>query len=214
MPNGTWFNTKTRTYADLNAEELSLTVAVNTAEGTNTVNYNSKTDIQVLNQDINFIHNEWSGPCLPRNRWDNRGQLAGGLLAVGPVMFGVSFMLRRRREEDERNPKSVKSEGQVRPFARNCAKQIRINDSEFYPALGRGLEAYLLAKLEWNASQMQRSALLSELDTRVPTQAAQWKTMLDTLDMARYAPGQVPAPAELLSTAERLVDATEKDWNA
>lgn len=215
VPNGTWFNTKTRTYADLNAEELSLTVAVNTAEGTNTVNYNSKTDIQVLNQDINFIHNEWSGPCLPRNRWDNRGQLAGGLLAVGPLMLGVSFMLRRRREEDERNPKSAKKRraGQaVRKELREA--KSRINDSEFYPALGRGLEAYLLAKLEWNASQMQRSSLLSELAIRVPTQAAQWKTMLDTLDMARYAPGQVPAPAELLSTAERLVDATEKDWNA
>lgn len=215
MPKGSWFNTKTRSYVDLESKELKLTVAVNTAEGANTVNYNSKTDIQVLNQDINFIHSDWKGPCLPRQRWDNRGQWASGMLAVGPLVLGVSFLLRRRRDEEERNPKGAKK----RRAGNAVRKELReakslINVSEFYPALGRGLEAYLLSKLEWNASQMQRSNLLNELAMRVPSQTEDWKAMLDTLDMARYAPGQVPAPAELLSTAERLVDATEKEWNA
>jgi hypothetical protein len=215
MPKGSWFSTKTRSYVDLESKELKLTVSVNTAEGANTVNYNSKTDIQVLNQDINFIHSDWKGPCLPRQRWDNRGQWASVMLAVGPLVLGVSFLLRRRRDEEERNPKGAKK----RRAGNAVRKELReakslINDSEFYPALGRGLEAYLLSKLEWNASQMKRSNLLNELAMRVPSQTEDWKAMLDTLDMARYAPGQVPAPAELLSTAERLVDATEKEWNA
>ena len=215
MPKGSWFNTKTRSYVDLESKELKLTVAVNTAEGANTVNYNSKTDIQVLNQDINFIHSDWKGPCLPRQRWDNRGQWASGMLAVGPLVLGVSFLLRRRRDEEERNPKGARKRRAGNAVRRELreAKSL-INDSEFYPALGRGLEAYLLSKLEWNASQMQRTNLLNELAMRVPSQTEDWKAMLDTLDMARYAPGQVPAPAELLSTAERLVDATEKEWNA
>jgi hypothetical protein len=52
------------------------------------------------------------------------------------------------------------------------------------------------------------------LEQRVPALQDRWKSLLDTLDMARYAPGQVPAPAALLSEAEALVDATEKAWNA
>lgn len=215
VPGGSWFNTKTRSYVEAESTQLTLSVAVNTADGSNTVNYNSKTDIQVLNQDINFIHSEWTGPCLPRNRWNHRGQLAGGLLAIGPVLFGASFLLRRRREEDERNPKSArkrKAGSAVRKELREAKSRLR--ETDFYPALGSGLEAYLMAKLEWNASQMQRSALLSALETRVPSQVEHWKSMLDTLDMARYAPGQVPAPETLLDTAERLVDATEKEWNA
>jgi hypothetical protein len=216
VPEGRWFNTKTRSYADLSGESLTLSVAVNTAEGGGTVNYNSKTDVQVLNQDINFIHNEWNGPCLPRNRWNNRGPLAGGLLAIGPLLLGVSFAARRRRDRDELNPKGARkrrAKSTVRQELREAKKHIAQADT-FYPALGAGLESYLMAKLEWNASQMQRSALQAALEQRVPALQDRWKSLLDTLDMARYAPGQVPAPAALLSEAEALVDATEKAWNA
>lgn len=216
VPEGRWFNTKTRSYTDLTGESLTLSVAVNTAEGGGTVNYNSKTDVQVLNQDINFIHNEWNGPCLPRNRWNNRGQMAGGLLAIGPLLLGVSFAARRRRDRDALNPKGARkrrAKSTVRQELREAKKHIGHADT-FYPALGAGLESYLMAKLEWNASQMQRAALQSALEQRVPALQDRWKSLLDTLDMARYAPGQVPAPAELLSEAEALVDATEKAWNA
>lgn len=216
VPEGRWFNTKTRTYAELSGESLTLSVAINTAEGGGTVNYNAKTDVQVLNQDINFIHNEWNGPCLPRNRWNNRGQLAGGLLAIGPLLLGMSFAARRRRDRDVLNPKGARkrrAKSAVRQELREAKKHIDQAD-KFYPALGAGLESYLLAKLEWNASQMQRAALQTALVQRIPTLHDRWKSLLDTLDMARYAPGQVPAPSALLSEAEALVEATEKAWNA
>jgi hypothetical protein len=35
---------------------------------------------------------------------------------------------------------------------------------------------------------------------------------LDQLDMARYAPGTIPAPDEMLATSESLVEQTEKSW--
>ena len=41
-----------------------------------------------------------------------------------------------------------------------------------------------------------------------------WNALLDDLDMARYAPGQVPPPEALLAEAEALVESTEKNWIA
>jgi hypothetical protein len=216
VPSGAWFNTKTRNYATLNPEPLTLTVATNTTEAGGQVNYNSKTDVQVLNQDINYIHSEWNGPCLPRNRWDNRGQLTGGLLAIGPLLLGLSFAVRRRRDEDEKNPLTARkrrAKSTVRQELREAKKHIG-QAASFYPALGSGLESYLMAKLQWNASQLTRSALNEALEVHVPDLKGQWNALLDDLDMARYAPGQVPAPDAMIAKAEALVDATEKNWIA
>ncbi len=71
-----------------------------------------------------------------------------------------------------------------------------------------------MAKLQWNASQLTRSALSEALETHVPELKGKWNALLDDLDMARYAPGRVPAPDAMITEAERLVDATEKTWNA
>ena len=67
LPSGQWFNWRTNAYSTLNANPLKLSVNRNDAAAAGPVNYNAKTDVQVLNQDINFIHTEWSGPCLPKS---------------------------------------------------------------------------------------------------------------------------------------------------
>lgn len=216
VPGGSWFNTKTRNYATLNASPLKLTVSTSATEASGQVNYNSKTDVQVLNQDIHFIQSEWNGPCLPRNRWDNRGQLASGLLAIGPLLLGLSFAVRRRRDEDEKNPLTARkrrAKTTVRHELNEAKKQLEMPE-RFYPALGSGLESYLMAKLQWNASQLTRSALDEALEIHVPSLREKWKVLLDDLDIARYAPGQVPPPTTMIAEAEALVESTEKNWTA
>ncbi len=216
MPSGQWFNWRTNAYSELGAPTLKLNVQRNDTESSSPVNYNAKTDVQVLNQDINFIHTEWGGPCLPKARWDHRKPLTAGLLAVGPLLFGLAALMRRRKEEWARNPKGArkrKARQNIRKELRTARNQVKTPDA-FYPALGAGLEQYLLAKLEWNSSQMQRDALLRELQSRVPELADSWKKLLDDLDLARYAPAQVLQPDEMLKQAESLVSDTEKSWNA
>ena len=216
LPSGQWFNWRTNAYSTLNGNSLKLSVNRNDEAAAGPVNYNAKTDVQVLNQDINFIHTEWSGPCLPKARWDHRKPLTASLLAIGPMLFGLSAWVRRRRNEWEQNPKSArkrKARQNVRKELRAARNQVNTPNA-FYPALGSGLEQYLLAKLEWNSSQMQRDALLVELQTHVPNLVASWKTLLDDLDLARYAPAQVLQPNDMLQKAESLVSETEKAWNA
>ncbi|MBO75639.1 MAG: hypothetical protein CMD33_10235 [Flavobacteriales bacterium] len=213
---GAWFNTKNGDYVTLNTKPLRLTVATNNSDESGLVSYNSKTDVQILNQDINFIQSAWKGPCLARNQWDNQGQLAGGLLAIGPLALGLSFVARRRRDEDEKNPLTVRKR-RAKNAVRHELKEAKKHTGQpnvFYPALGSGLEAYLMAKLQWNASQLTTSALNEALESHVPGLKEQWNTLLNDLDMARYAPGQVPPPDAMIAAAEALVDATEKNWIA
>jgi hypothetical protein len=216
MPMGKWFNWRTDQYSDLTSPALKLEVTRNESDEGGQINYNSKIDVQVLNQDIQYIHTEWSGPCLPKTRTNHRGRDAAGLLAMGPMVLGASMLLRRRRERDQLDPKGARKR-RARHKVRKAlqeAKQLTNDPAAFYPALGAALENYLLAKLEWNASQLQREALVEALHSHVPGLHQRWSELLQALDMARYAPGQVEEPASMLATSEALINETEKTWNA
>jgi hypothetical protein len=114
----------------------------------------------------------------------------------------------------QKNPSKTrqrKARSTVRNELRAAKKHVN-NPELFFPALGNGIEQYLLAKLAWSASQYQREAVLEAIEERAPATANQWKKLLDQLDMARYAPGALPAPREMIALSENLVDQTEKSW--
>jgi len=211
---GQWFNLRTKAYSSLPSSSNTISVERGDASATSGLSYNSKTDIQVLNQDIRFIDTAWNGCGLDRNRWQSALPLSTGWLALGPSLLGLVFLTKRRREEDRKNPKKSrqrKAKATVRNELRAAKKHLN-NPSLFFPALGQGLEDYLLAKLTWNSSQFQRDAILEALQLHAPDTVENWKILLDQLDMARYAPGTIPAPDEMLATSERLVEQTEKSW--
>ena len=211
---GEWFNIKTRSYTSLPESNNSIQVERGNASATSGLNYNSKTDIQVLNQDIRFIDTEWKGCGLDRKRWQSSFPLSTGWLAVGPSLLALVFLGKRRKEEDSKNPKKTRQR-RARATVRNelrAAKKHLNDPALFFPALGQGIEQYLLAKLGWSASQYQREAVLLELAQKTPDTATQWKDLLDQLDLARYAPGAIPAPSEMIALSETLVEKTEKSW--
>ncbi|MBV42382.1 MAG: hypothetical protein CL834_05065 [Crocinitomicaceae bacterium] len=211
---GQWFNTRTKAYIDVTRTEKSITVERGNGSGTSGLAYNSKTDIQVLNQDIRFIGTDWNGSGLARNRWQSSFPLSTGWIVVGPSLLALVFIGKRRKEEEDRNPSKTrqrKAKTTVRNELRAAKKHIDDPDL-FFPALGNGIEQYLLAKLAWSASQYQREAILEAIEHRAPSTADQWKKLLDQLDMARYAPGALPAPREMITLSENLVNQTEKSW--
>jgi hypothetical protein len=53
---------------------------------------------------------------------------------------------------------------------------------------------------------------LKALEQKTPSTLDRWKNLLDQLDMARYAPGSIPSPEEMILLAEELVEQTEKSW--
>lgn len=213
-PQGKWFNVRTQAYSSLPKAESKITVESGDALMASGLNYNSKTDIQVLNQDIRFIATEWNGCGIDRSQWRSSLPLSTGWLVVGPSLLALVFMGKRRREEDAKDPRKSKqrrAKSAVRNELRNARKQLKAPE-QFFPALGQGIEQYLLAKLGWSASQYQRDAILKALEQKTPNTLDRWKNLLDQLDMARYAPGSIPSPEEMIILAEELVEQTEKSW--
>tara|TARA_B100000768_G_C11283777_1_gene380506 strand:+ start:179 stop:1903 length:1725 start_codon:yes stop_codon:yes gene_type:complete len=213
-PEGEWFNLRSRVYTALPIAKNSITVKRGSANANAGLSYNSKTDIQVLNQDIRFITTEWKGCGIDRNRWQSSLPLSTGWLLAGPSILALAFASKRRREEDAKNPfksRQRKAKATVRNELHSAKKQLS-KPELFFPALGQGVEQYLLSKLTWSSSQYQRDDILEALENKAPETVRQWKTLLDQLDMARYAPGSIPEPQEMLTLAEQLVEQTEKSW--
>lgn len=213
-PQGNWFNVRTRAYSSLPEAESKIKVESGDALLASGLSYNSKTDIQVLNQDIRFIATEWNGCGIDRGQWQSSLPLSTGWLVIGPSLLALVFMGKRRRDEEAKDPmksKQRRAKSAVRSELRNARKQLK-EPEQFFPALGQGIEQYLLAKLGWSASQYQRDAILTALEQKTPSTLDRWKNLLDQLDMARYAPGSIPSPEEMILLAEELVEQTEKSW--
>lgn len=213
---GSWFSFLKRDYQSLRHVGPTITIERNEAVPESGMSYNSKTDVQVLNQDIRYIQTNWNGKCLQKAHWNGRKLWAIGLLSVGPLFFGLAWFFIRRREliqSDSLGYRKKQARSKMRSELRTAKRLIQDTEA-FYPALGKGMEAYLLANLGWNASQNQRNNLQAALEKHAPSCAAEWMDVLERIDMARFAPGSVPPPTEMLLIASRLVDKTENTWNA
>ena len=213
---GTWFNYLKRTYQTLQFEGPSITIERNESVPESGMSYNSKTDVQVLSQDIRYIQTSFNSKCLQRSHWDGRNLSAAAFLSIGPILFGLSWFFRRRRdqiERDERGYRKKQARSKIRSELK-VAKNLIHDEREFFPALGKGMESYLLAKLGWSASQNQREQLKSALEQHAVSSVDEWMDILERIDMARFAPGSAAPPQEMLTAASRLVDQTEKTWKA
>ena len=211
-----WFSLLKKDFQSLRFEGPTVTVERNEAVPESGMSYNSKTDVQVLGQEIRYIQTTWSSSCLQRAHWDGRNLSAMGFLSIGPLLFGLAWFFRRRREQieqDELGYKKKQARSKIRGELK-VAKSYLNDEREFFPALGKGMESYLLAKLGWNASQNQRDRLKDALEKHAPSCVHDWMDLLERIDMARFAPGNVAPPHEMLTKASLLVDQTEKTWKA
>ena len=211
-----WFNFRKRSHERIYCEGPAIRVKRNESVPESSMSYNSKTDVQVLSQDIRYIQTSWNGNCLQRSSWDGRNLRTAGFLSIGPLLFGLAWFFRRRQDQikgDELGYKKKQARSKIRSELK-IARSLLDDKQAFFPALGKGMESYLLSKLGWSASQNQREKIKSALDIHAPSCANDWMDLLEEVDLARFSSGNTAQPREILATASRLVDQTEKTWKA
>jgi hypothetical protein len=211
-----WFDAKRKEHVrrELGGEALE----VQAAEGDQaaTMSYNSKSDIQVLNQDIRYIQLEATECFTPIGEGSWKKSMLAGAMAIGPLQLILLLWYRRKKEEeasDVRGTRKKQAKSQIRKELREAAKMLS-HPPAFYEALGKGLESYLMAKLGWTASQFTRKGALQALERHAPSSLPKWTSLLEQIDLARFATNLAADPQSLYKLASALVDETEKEWKA
>lgn len=210
-----YYDVNKKEYVSLDLPPRTIEVKRGVEAAGNTMSYNAKSDVQVLNQDIRYINTEFSRPVL-RERIDRRkGVLAGGMM-LGPVLLLGAWGVRRRREAEARDVVGTRRKRAASKLRREL-KEARgqLGDSnKFYEAIGKGLEDYLIAKAQLSRSEATRGSLLEAVKGAAPELAQAWDELLSDAEMARFAPGAAAEPKSFFERAEKLVGQTESIWKA
>lgn len=210
-----YYNVRKGAYEQLSTEPVAIDVVRDATGGGESLSYNSKSDVQVLNQDIRYIITDYKRP-IPRERIANRkGILFGGLL-LGPLLFGGAWGVRRRREAERRDVEGTrkkKAGSKVRRELKTAKAHLQHPD-KFYEAIGTGLEDYLLAKSKSTRATYSRTTILATLNDHAPDLTEAWNELLGDAEMARYAPGAAATPEVFWRRASELIDKTEIAWKS
>ena len=173
--------------------------------------FGTKSDVMILNHDIRHINTTHA-------HWGSRDD--GGLkkfciyllFLLGPIVAGVSYLFRRRRDSELLDPTGTKSKKALKVLHKvleDCSK-IKSRE-EAFTNLGEALEVYLCSKLHIGRSSFSRNTGVDELRKVVGKEEAdKWDGLLKTCEMARFAPGLLPEIDESISLSRDLTQKGEQ----
>jgi hypothetical protein len=187
-----YFDPATGSYKQLHAPPLVFDVQPGDANSSATANTPMKSDVQRLGTDIRYIRtgNLELRP-IGKHLFGSWAYIVG--LALPPLLFLLSFLLHRRREE-----RLGDREGQRRRGADKVAKKrlaaaaiaLEKNDRmAFHEALGKALEGYFADKFNLGVAEVHGAAIrekLSPLDEGRTAEA--YIALIHESQMARFAP--------------------------
>lgn len=136
--------------------------------------------------------------------------LAGPLLMI-PI---VLFLSRKQRERlsDEQGNKSRKASRLAKKYLSEAGKNVG-NQEAFYEALERALHNYLKAKLKIETSEFAKDKIQELLLDRNAenTTTAHFIALLQSCELARYAPSSQVAMEQDLAKADKVINQLDKN---
>jgi hypothetical protein len=215
--NFVYFDPSLQSYKTLSTQPFDIRVEKGSDEqSTTVVSSMSKQDVKYIGKDIRYIKTE-SSQLKPRNSifFGSFNFFLIYFAAILGFAFLVFFQQKRIRENANialmRNRKASKVARERLKAASLCVKTN--NKDEFFEALLRAFWGYLSDKLTLPISELNRDnakATLSRYSVDETT-IEEFITLIDTCEMARFAPSSVSEPnSELYLKAENLMSTFEK----
>jgi hypothetical protein len=215
--NFVYFDPSSQSYKTLSTQPFEIRVEKGSDEqSTTVVSSMSKQDVKYIGKDIRYIKTE-GGKLKSRNSIFF-GSFNFYLVYIASLLgfaFLVFFQQKRIRENANialmRNRKASKMARERLKAASLCVKTN--NKDEFFDALMRAFWGYLSDKLTLPVSELNRDnakATLSRYNVDETT-IEEFISLIDTCEMARFAPAAVSEPiSELYLKAENLMSTFEK----
>jgi hypothetical protein len=212
-----YFEPSSQSYKTLSTQQFEIHVEKGSDEqSTTVVSSMSKQDVKYIGKDIRYIKTE-GGKLKPKNAIFF-GSFNFYLIYTAALLgfaFLVFFQQKKIKENTNvalmRNRKASKIARERLKAAANCVKTN--NKDEFFDALLRAFWGYLSDKLTLPVSELNRDNAKATL-TRYSVDDStieEFITLIDTCEMARFAPSSVSEPnSELYQKAENLMSTFEK----
>jgi hypothetical protein len=203
-----YFNTQEKKYVELISDPIELIVEKANGQATNGYSFNSKSDVQVVNQDIRYIRKS-SG----RQFDDQQPGAVLWLLVVPYLGLFAGWRWKKRRENEQKNPalaRQRKAGKELRKWLSEAESHL-IDTRLFYDALGRGLENYLIAKHGIERRKLNKTEIQSILTPIAGSESAMaMLQLLEKCDMARFAPVSEANTRVDLEQANKLLKQLEE----
>jgi len=215
--NFVYFDPSTQSYKTLSTQTFEIHVEKGSDEqSTTVVSSMSKQDVKYIGKDIRYIKTE-GGKLKARNSifFGSFNFYLAYFASLLVFAFLVFFQQKRIRENANialmRNRKASKMARERLKAASLCVKTN--NKDEFFDALMRAFWGYLSDKLTLPLSELNRDNAKATL-TRYNVDdliIEEFISLIDTCEMARFAPAAVNEPiGELYLKAENLMSTFEK----
>lgn len=208
-----YFDPSSGTYKQLRSDSISFHVQPGDASGDASVSTPRKSDVQRLGTDIRYIHTGDLG-LRPKGQhlFGSWPYLLG--MAVPPLLFLLSFMFHRRREQ-----RLGDHEGRRRRGADKVAKQrlaaaaaaLEKDDrTGFHDAVGKALEGYFADKFNLGVAEVNETTIrekLSGIDGG--TAAEDYISLINEAQMARFAPMENKPKRQVYEEAVGIISRIE-----
>ncbi len=212
--NVSYFDYREEKFKDLSTPKFTFEVERGTGGEGQTYTYNSKTDVNILSQDIRFLKSDPTTLKAPSSRFFGTG-LFYGLLAL-PWIIVLALAIRMR---SQRISSTDKVGTKMRAAMKIARKQLKVasslvsgNDSKAYFAeLYRALTGYVSDKFNISQSELTKEKIAQVLSEKTsPEIQKEFLEILDTCEMARFAPVEKHMTQETLKKAEQIIEKIEK----
>jgi len=211
-----YFNPSTKKYETISSGPIEINVLKSDGSASENVVYSSsKEDIQVLGEDIRYIHT--NDVEFTNTTSDFYGSLKFYLLLLlAPLLFVITFIFRNRirlANSDVAGMKKKKA-SKIAGKLLSSAKQSLAdsNKSAFYENISKALFGYIGNKLNIPVAALNQSNIkdkLAQLNVGEQTAVA----LIDTIelcDMARFAPVSI-SEQEVYEKAENIINQIEQE---
>lgn len=206
-----YFDSKQKKYVSLSSEAIAFNVAKGTGTNDGNYSFNSKSDVQMINQDIRYIRRDAGKLFAPETRFFG-SPLFYILFGLPYLVFGMVLVVYNKRKKEAGNEaltRQRKAGSFMKKWLKDASGELK-SPTAFYNALGRGLEQYLIDKVGFERGSMRKGTMRAELEPKYGTAITdQFIELWERCEMARFSPTKDANTTADLELANELIKKME-----
>jgi len=211
-----YFDLKTKKYKTIQSSPIDITVAKGEGSTSSGMVYNNvnKQDFQILDEDIRYINN--TTPELLPNGEYLFGSTKYYLFFFSPLILFLLFAFSKRKldasSKDVVGRKMKKAQRKANAHLKQAKKLINEGGQAFYDQIFAALYGYIRDRLNMGISELSKQQIKERFEKKKikPETIGELISVLETCEMARFAPIGDVSRKELVDKASSIINQIEK----